>query len=114
MNAYTATVKLWVVLALVAGLAFAASAQPAATPLLQLQPITVANGTAVVTGSLASQGGATSVSVNGRPADVDSSGNFSAVVPLNGAASIAIGLQEAGSPPSTAVQISLTGALLGA
>jgi hypothetical protein len=113
MKPSTAPIQLWIGLVVALGLALAPGAEPATTPLLQLEPIAVANGVATVAGTVATKGGTTSVTVNGQPLGVSAAGAFQGVVPLDGASSITIGLSEAGSEQQTSFQIPLTGALLG-
>jgi hypothetical protein len=114
MKPSTAPIQLWVALVLALGLALAPGAEPATTPLLTLGPIVVANDVATVSGTVAPDGGSTSVTVNGQPLGVSTSGTFQGVVPLDGASSITIGLTEAGSEQQTSFQIPLTETLLGA
>jgi hypothetical protein len=114
MKPSTAPIKLWIFLVLALGLVLVPGAEPAATPALELGPIAVANGVATVTGAVAPNGGSTSVTVNGQPLAVTTAGTFQGVVPLDGASSITIGLNEAGSDQQTSFEIPLTGALLGA
>src|SRR5438128_7009878 len=70
---------------LTAMLVLAPRATPARAPLLSLGPITVANGTAVVAGSLGPELSGTALVVNGQPLGVDAAGHFAAVIDLNGA-----------------------------
>jgi hypothetical protein len=114
MKPSNAPIQLWIALVLALGLVLAPGAEPATTPLLELGPIVVANGVATVSGSVAPDGGNASVTVNGQPLGVSTSGTFQGVVPLDGASSITIGLTEAGSEQQTSFQIPLTETLLGA
>jgi hypothetical protein len=109
----TASIQLWIVIMLALALATARGAAPAATPLLQLDPIVVANGSASVSGSVSSEAASATLSVNGQPLGLDAAGAFSGVVPLNGASTIAIALNQAGSDQQVQFEIPLTGALLG-
>jgi hypothetical protein len=88
-------------------------AATASTPLLQLGSIAVANHTATVTGTLASGSSNTTLAVNGQPVGVASAGAFSAVVSLNGASSLSLALDEAGSRQQTTFEIPLSRTLLG-
>jgi hypothetical protein len=114
MKPSTAHIQLWIALVLALGLALAPGAKPASTSLLELGPIVVANGVATVSGRVAPETGTTSVTVNGQPLGVSTSGAFQGVVALDGASSITIGLTEAGSDQQTSFQIPLTGTLLAA
>jgi hypothetical protein len=113
MKPKTAPIQFWIVLVAALGLLLAPGAQPAATQLLNLGPIVVANGVASVTGSVSSTAGNSTVTVNGQPVGVDSSGAFTAAVPLNGASAVTIGLTQAGSSEQTSFEVPLTGELLG-
>jgi hypothetical protein len=113
MKPTKAPIRLVVAFALALGLALAPGAQPADTPLLDLGPVVVANGVATVTGTVASQGSNAQVTVNGQAVGLDTAGAFTAVVPLNGASTISIGLGEGGTGQQTTFQIPLTGTLLG-
>jgi hypothetical protein len=65
-------------------------AAPASSPLLALGPITIANGTALVTGTLGPQVSGATLAVNGRPLAVDAAGNFAAVINLGGASALVL------------------------
>jgi hypothetical protein len=106
-------IQLWITLVLALGLVIAPGAQPAATQLLHLGPIAVANGVASVSGTVASNAGNNTVTVNGQPVGVDASGVFQASVPLNGASTVTVGLKEAGSTEQNTFEIPLTDVLLG-
>jgi hypothetical protein len=99
--------------ALVVALVLTPGALTASTPPLSLGPITIANGLATVSGTLSTGGGATTVSVNGRPLQVGAEGTFAGTVPLNGASSITVSLSGVGSDTQTRFEIPLTGVLLG-
>jgi hypothetical protein len=114
MKPSTAPIQVWIALLLALGLTLAPGAKPASTPLLELGPIVVANGVATVSGSVTPEAGSTSVTVNGQPLGVSTSGTFQGVVPLDGASTITIGLTEAGSEQQASFQIPLTETLLGA
>jgi hypothetical protein len=84
--------RLWAIFVLAIALAVVPYASTASTPLVQLNAITVAGGTAVLGGTLGSQAAGSSLTVNGHPLGVDASGAFSGSVDLNGASSITLGL----------------------
>ena len=90
-------------------LAFVPAAAPANTPLITLGPITVLNGTALVSGSIDSEVSGAKLSVNGHPLGIKTSGAFAGVVDLNGADTIVLAL----SRPATGVAIQLRIPLLG-
>ncbi len=98
---------------LVLTLVYVSAAATASTPLLQLGPITVANHTAAVTGTLASDASNSALTINGQPVGLDASGAFVAAVPLNGASSISLALQQGATGQQTTFEVPLTGALLG-
>jgi hypothetical protein len=114
MNAATArTRSLWALFALAIALAVVPYAAPASTPLLQLGPITVADGTAVLAGTVGSQAAGSTLTVNGQPLGVDASGAFAGTVDLNGADSIALALSDPAGDQQTVLTIPLTLAGLG-
>jgi hypothetical protein len=100
---------------LLAGLALAVvpQASTASTPLVQLGPVVVANGTAVVSGTVGSQATGVTLNVNGQPLGVDAAGHFAATVVLNGASSLELALTSPGGSEQTKYTIPLTGTLLG-
>jgi hypothetical protein len=113
MNAATAPSKplgrqLSAIIALVIAFAVVPGAKPASTPLLQLGPITVADGTALLSGTVGSQASGSTLTVNGRPLGVDASGAFAGSVDLNGAGSIALALSEPAGGQQTVFTIPLT------
>jgi hypothetical protein len=70
-------------------LAFVPGARPDSIPqLLTLGPLTVLNGTAVVSGTVGGTGADSQVTVNGQPLSVDAAGNFAGVVALDGASTL--------------------------
>jgi hypothetical protein len=73
-------------------LAVVPRAQPAPTRILDLGPITIANGTAILSGTLASQGAAAALTVNGTPLGLDVAGHFAGTVNLKGASSLELEL----------------------
>jgi hypothetical protein len=113
MNAATAPSQplgrqLWAIIALVIALAVVPGARPASTPLLQLGPITVADGTALLSGTVGSQASSSTLTVNGRPLGVDANGAFAGSVDLNGAGSIALALSGPAGRQQTVFTIPLT------
>jgi hypothetical protein len=113
INSDKTAAHVWVIAMIAIALVTASGAAPAPTPLLQLGPVAVANGTATLAGSVSSNAAGTTLTVNGLPVGLDSAGAFSASVPLNDASSITLALNEAGSNQQTTFEIPLTGALLG-
>jgi hypothetical protein len=98
--------------ALVLTLVYVSAAATASTPLLQVGPITVANDTATVAGTLASGSATDTLTVNGQPVGLDAGGAFAATVPLNGAGTLALALHEGDTAQQTTFQIPLTGPLI--
>ena len=98
--------------ALVLMLVYVSAAATASTPLLQLGPITVADNTATVAGTLASGSSTATLTVNGQPVGLDAAGAFTATVPLNGASTLALALRQGGSSQQTTFQVPLTGNLI--
>ena len=88
------------------------AASTASTPLLQLGPVTVANDTATLAGTVASGSSTATLTVNGQPVGLDAAGAFSATVPLNGAGTLALALRQGGTTQQTTFQIPLTGSLI--
>ena len=89
-------------------------ARPAAAPpLLVLDPVTVANGAAVISGTLNGSSAGTSLSVNGQPLAVDGSGHFDGVVSLEGASAIDLAVSSPAADQQVHYEVPLTGALLG-
>jgi hypothetical protein len=78
------------VAALAATLVAVPRATPARSPLLGLGPITIANGTAVLAGTLGPQASGATLTVNGQPLGVDAAGHFAGVVQLNGSTALEI------------------------
>jgi hypothetical protein len=56
--------------------------------LLNLGPITVLNGTAIVSGTVGGAGAGSQLTVNGHPLSLDAAGNFAGVVSLDGASTL--------------------------
>src|SRR5256885_10358671 len=70
-------------------LALVAGARPGSMPqLLTLGPLTVLNGTAIVSGTVGGAGVGSQLSVNGHPLSLDAAGNFAGVVSLDGASAL--------------------------
>jgi hypothetical protein len=99
--------------ALMFALVYVSAASTASTPLLQLGPIMVANDTATVAGTLASDSSNATLTINGQPVGLDAAGAFAATVPLNGASTLSLALRESGSAQQTTFEVPLTGTLLG-
>jgi hypothetical protein len=105
--------QLWGLLVLAIALAVVPYATPASTPLVQLGPITVANGTVVLTGTVGSQAAGSTLTVNGQPLAIDATGAFAGAVDLNGAGSISLALSNPAGDQQTMFTIPLTLAGLG-
>ncbi len=82
-----------------------------ATPIVDLGPVTVANGIATVSGHVADQALAGSLTVNGQPVAVDSSGQFNTAVTLNGQSSLSLSTHDpaTGQTVTTTIPLSLAG-----
>src|SRR2546430_2196114 len=93
-------------------LAQAALTEP--MPLIKIARITVANGTAVLSGSVAGRGTDQHLTVNGQPLKVDASGYFDGSVDLNGAGVLVFSLSSPGGDETNSFEVPLTGGLLGA
>jgi hypothetical protein len=93
----------------------AAGARPAVAPqLLTVDSITIANGTAALSGSVGGGSAAnTQLSVNGRPLSVDATGGFGAVVNLDGASALLLTLVTPATAQRVGFEIPLTSALIG-
>jgi hypothetical protein len=74
--------------ALAIALALVPGALPATPQLLTLGPVTVLNGTAIVTGNVGASQAGGQISLNGRPLAVDAAGNFAGAISLDGASSL--------------------------
>jgi hypothetical protein len=94
--------------------ALAGGARPAAAPqLLTLNPITIANGTAIVSGTVGGGSAASAqLSVNGHPLIVDGGGAFAGAVNLNGASVLRLSLSTPVSGKPVVFEIRLSAALL--
>jgi hypothetical protein len=99
--------------AIFAGLAFAPvpGARTAALPqLLTLGPVTVLNGTAIVSGVVGDAGAGTQLTLNGRPLSLDAAGNFAGVVNLEGAGALDLAIgNSAGQLVDFHVPLALAG-----
>src|SRR5207247_10822298 len=72
--------------ALAIALALVPGARSGSIPQLRkLGPITVLNGTAIVSGTVGGAGAGSQLTVNGHPLSLDAAGNFAGVVSLDGA-----------------------------
>jgi hypothetical protein len=82
-----------------------------ATPVVDLGPVTVANGIATVSGHVADQALAGSLTVNGQPVSVDSSGQFSTAVNLNGQSALSLSTHDpaTGQTVTTTIPLSVAG-----
>jgi hypothetical protein len=103
--------------AAVAALAMLAVTTPSApgevlSPAITLGPVTVANGTAVVAGSLGLPVSGVHLSVNGQPLGIDAAGNFSGVVNLSGLSLLTLRLSNSAGEV-TSVSIPLNSSILG-
>jgi hypothetical protein len=96
------------VAALAATLVVVPSAMPTGSPPLALGPVTIANGTAALTGTLGPQVSGSTLTANGQPLGVDAGGHFAGVVDLNGAGALDLGISGP-SGAQTTFQIPLTG-----
>jgi hypothetical protein len=100
-----------VIVALAVTLAVFPYAVTASTPpLVQLGPITVAGGTAAVSGTVGPQAAGSTLTVNGHPLSVDASGAFAGTVDLNGSGSIALQLSDpVGGQTTFTIPLTLAG-----
>jgi hypothetical protein len=104
--------------AVVAALAVLALTTPSApgevlSPAVVLGPMTVANGTATVSGSFGAPSSGAHFTVNGQPLAVDAAGSFSGAVNLNGHRSLTFSLRNSATGEVTAVNIPLTSNIVG-
>jgi hypothetical protein len=104
--------ELLVIVATALALAVVPRATPAPTPLLDLGPITVANDTAVLTGTVGSQAAGSTLTVNGQPLAVDASGHFAGTVSVAGAGSLELVLTSPAGETRTQFTIPLSESLL--
>jgi hypothetical protein len=106
-----------VVAGVVAVLVMFAVTAPAApgevlAPAVSLGPMTVANGTATVAGSLGSPSSGVQLSVNGQPLAIDAAGNFAGAVNLSGESNLTFRLSNAAGEV-TSVSIPLNSNIVG-
>jgi hypothetical protein len=113
MKPFTTLIQVWIVLVAALALVIVPGAAPAAKPLLKIGPITVANGTVGISGTLTARGARAGLTVNGHPLGLDASGAFQGVVSLDGASAIAIRITLLGARQQTQYVIPLTGVLVG-
>src|SRR5206468_1323181 len=73
-------------------LAFTLAARSSSAPPLQLGPIVVADGTAVVNGSVGGYTSGETLTVNGQPVGLDANGHFATTVNLSGTSTPDFGL----------------------
>ena len=106
-------VQLGLTLGITLALTFALTASSASAPVLNLGPITVADGTATVAGTVDTGAGQNQLTINGQPVGVDGAGTFSSLVNLNGASALDFQLTGAGGNQQVAFEVPLTGTLLG-
>jgi hypothetical protein len=85
------------------------AASPSSQPLVTLGTITVANGTAAVSGTLGSQAAGSNVTVNGQPLAVNTSGTFAGTANVNGAEAIDLGISKPATGVGTHFQIPVQG-----
>jgi hypothetical protein len=81
-------------------------------PVVDVGPVTLANGIATLSGHVADQGIASSLTINGQPVAVDSSGQFSTSVNVNGQSSLSFTTRDpaTGRTVTTTIPLSLAGA----
>jgi hypothetical protein len=82
------------------------------SPAVTLGPMTVANGTATVAGSLGSPSSGVQLSVNGQPLAIDAAGNFSGAVNLGGLSNLTFRLSNSAGEV-TSVSIPLNSNVVG-
>jgi hypothetical protein len=115
MKAASATIRglnrACVIAALAAALAvFPYAVAASAPPLVQLGPITVAGGTAVLSGTVGPQAAGSTLTVNGQPLSVDASGAFAGTADLNGSGAIALQLSDpVGGQTTFTIPLTLAG-----
>lgn len=101
----------------VAALAMLAVTTPSApgevlSPAITVGPMTVANGTATVAGSLGAPSSGVQLSINGQPLAIDAAGNFSGAVNLNGQSYLTFRIGNSAGEV-TSVSIPLTSNIVG-
>jgi hypothetical protein len=94
------------------GLATAVGAVCVGCTVVDLGPVTLANGIATLSGHVADQGIASSLTINGQPVAVDSSGQFNTSVNVNGQSSLSFTTRDpaTGRTVTTTIPLSLAGA----
>jgi hypothetical protein len=65
-----------------------------ATPIVGLGPVTVANGTATLSGQITDQALTSSLTINGQPVSVNSSGQFTTSINFNGQSSLSLSTRD--------------------
>lgn len=102
-------------LAAMATLAVFASSAPAhvVRPVVELGPTTVANGTAVVTGTIGVPNSAASLTINGQPVAIAADGRFAATVNLGGQSHLLIAVRNPVSGETSITSIPLTTNIVG-
>ena len=92
-------------------LALVPGARPDSIPqLLTLGPVTVLNGTALVSGTVGGAGAGSQLTVNGQPLGLDTAGNFAGVVSLNGASALDFSIDNSsGKAVDLTVPLALAG-----
>jgi hypothetical protein len=96
-------------IAVVTILVLVPAASSSSQPLVTLGTITVANGTAAVSGTLGSQAAGSNVTVNGQPLAVNTSGTFAGTANVNGAEAIDLGISKPATGVGTHFQIPVQG-----
>jgi hypothetical protein len=102
--------------ALVAGLvlALAPAAKPDAAPFFSLGPVSIANGTATLSGALTGAPAANfQLHVNGQPLDLNADGTFSGTIDLAGQSQLTVAARNPLSGETVTTQIPLSTNLLG-
>jgi hypothetical protein len=93
-------------------LALVPQATSASRPLLALGPITIANSTAIFSGTVGGDAAGAALSVNGQKVGVDAAGHFAAVANLRGAHALDLALVLPAGTLRITYSIPLTGSLL--
>jgi hypothetical protein len=82
-------------------------------PLVTLGPVTVANGTATLSGSLGGNPSSATLSINGTPVSLGAGGTFSSTVNLAGQSELALTVTNTTTGDSTTTRIPLTSNVIG-
>ena len=86
----------------------------AVTPVVHLGPTTIANGLAVVSGTIAvPDPSSATLTVNGHPLGVNSDGSFAGTVNLNGESALSLAVQTPAASAPITITIPLTSNLVG-